>query len=74
MKRRRTIRDGHWHPHVMFFAPQTDALTQGANLPGSQRRTLTRMDNEPNLFRVTKQSGLDLEKESFPPVEAEFFS
>jgi len=32
------------------------------------------MDNEPNLFRVTKQSGLDLEKESSPPVEAEFFS
>ncbi len=27
-----------------------------------QQRTLTRMDNEPNLFRVTKQSGLDLEK------------
>ena len=28
-------RDGHWHPHLMFFIPQTDALTWGANLPGS---------------------------------------
>jgi|ERR1022692_635072 hypothetical protein len=28
-------RDGHWHPHLMFFVPQTDAVTWGANLPGS---------------------------------------
>jgi len=28
-------RDGHWHPHLMFFVPQTDAQTWGANLPGS---------------------------------------
>ena len=28
-------RDGRWHPHVMFFVPQTDAATWGANLPGS---------------------------------------
>ena len=27
--------DGHWHPHLMFFVPQTDAVTWGANLPGS---------------------------------------
>jgi len=27
--------DGHWHPHLMFFAPQTDTQTWGANLPGS---------------------------------------
>jgi hypothetical protein len=27
--------DGHWHPHLMFFVPQRDALTWGANLPGS---------------------------------------
>jgi hypothetical protein len=26
---------GHWHPHLMFFVPQTDAATWGANLPGS---------------------------------------
>jgi hypothetical protein len=28
-------RDGHWHPHLMFFVPQTDTQTWGANLPGS---------------------------------------
>jgi hypothetical protein len=28
-------RDGHWHPHLMFFVPQTDALNWGADLPGS---------------------------------------
>jgi hypothetical protein len=27
--------DGHWHPHLMFFVPQTAALTWGAGLPGS---------------------------------------
>jgi hypothetical protein len=28
-------RDVHWHPHLMFFVPETDAATWGANLPGS---------------------------------------
>ena len=27
--------DGHWHPHLMFFVPQTDAQTWGADLAGS---------------------------------------
>lgn len=27
--------DGHWHPHLMFFIPRTDAAAWGANLPGS---------------------------------------
>jgi len=27
--------DGHWHPHLMFFVPQADAATWGANLAGS---------------------------------------
>ncbi len=26
---------GHWHPHLMFFVPQTDAASWGAGLPGS---------------------------------------
>ncbi len=26
---------GRWHPHLMFFVPQTDAVTWGADLPGS---------------------------------------
>jgi hypothetical protein len=29
-------RDGHWHPHLMFFLPLTDPASWGANLPGSQ--------------------------------------
>ena len=28
-------RDGHWHPHLMFFLPPTDAATWGADLTGS---------------------------------------
>lgn len=27
--------DGHWHPHLMFFTPQSDPAVWGANLPGS---------------------------------------
>jgi hypothetical protein len=27
-------RDGHWHPHLMFFVPLTDPATWGADLPG----------------------------------------
>jgi hypothetical protein len=27
--------DGHWHPHLMFFIPEMDEATWGANLPGS---------------------------------------
>jgi hypothetical protein len=26
---------GHWHPHLMFFVPQTAAITWGADVPGS---------------------------------------
>ena len=26
--------DGHWHPHLMFFLPRTEAAAWGANLPG----------------------------------------
>ena len=28
-------RDGHWHPHLMFFAPLTEPAAWGAGLPGS---------------------------------------
>ncbi len=28
-------RDGHWHPHLMFFLPLTDPANWGAGLPGS---------------------------------------
>ena len=26
---------GHWHPHLMFFVPLTEAKTWGAGIPGS---------------------------------------
>jgi hypothetical protein len=28
-------RDGHWHPHLMFFYSETDPATWGADRPGS---------------------------------------
>jgi hypothetical protein len=28
-------RGGHWHPHLMFFVPQAEAKSWGADLPGS---------------------------------------
>jgi hypothetical protein len=28
-------RDGHWHPHLMFYGADTDAAAWGANLDGS---------------------------------------
>ena len=28
-------REGHWHPHLMFFFSQTDPVAWGAGLPGS---------------------------------------
>ncbi len=28
-------RDGHWHPHLMFFLPRTNPMAWGAGLPGS---------------------------------------
>jgi hypothetical protein len=40
-------RDGHWHPHLMFFVPQTDDKTWGANLPGSPILALD--DNQDRL-------------------------
>jgi hypothetical protein len=26
---------GHWHPHLMFYGPQSDNGDMGADLPGS---------------------------------------
>ena len=28
-------RDGHWHPHLMFFIPPTEPASWGSGLPGS---------------------------------------
>jgi hypothetical protein len=39
---------GHWHPHLMFFVPLTEAKAWGANLPGSPM-----IANEDSLDRLT---------------------
>ena len=42
-------RDGHWHPHLMFFVSQTDAVTWGADLPGSP---ILAFDDTPDRLTV----------------------
>jgi len=42
-------RNGHWHPHLMFFVQQTDAATWGADLPGAPILTL---DNAPDPLTI----------------------
>lgn len=39
---------GHWHPHLMFFVPLTDAAAWGADLPGSPV-----LADQANLDRLT---------------------
>jgi hypothetical protein len=42
-------RAGHWHPHVMFFLPSTEAAAWGANLSGSP---IFEDDNAPDRMTV----------------------
>jgi len=42
-------RDGHWHPHLMFFLPSTEAAAWGANLTGSP---IFEDDNAPDRMTV----------------------
>ncbi len=43
---------GHWHPHLMFFVPETDAATWGANLPGSPIMASTDTSGRLTVFIV----------------------
>jgi hypothetical protein len=43
---------GHWHPHLMFFAPQTDAATWGADLPGSPILTFGYSQDRMTVFLI----------------------
>jgi hypothetical protein len=43
----------HWHPHLMFFVPQTDAKTWGANLPGSPLIADEQATDRLTIFMVT---------------------
>jgi hypothetical protein len=42
-------RAGHWHPHVMFFLPPSEAAAWGANLSGSP---IFEDDNAPDRMTV----------------------
>jgi hypothetical protein len=42
-------RDGHWHPHLMFFLPSAEAAAWGANLSGSP---IFEDDNAPDRMTV----------------------
>jgi len=44
--------DGHWRPHLMFFAPLMDPAAWGANLPGSQIIGLTDREDGLTVFLV----------------------
>jgi hypothetical protein len=43
---------GHWRPHLMFFAPQTDAVTWGADLPGSPILTFGYSQDRMTVFLI----------------------
>ena len=43
---------GHWHPHVMFFLPTTDAASWGANLDGSQVFAAQERPEQVTIFMV----------------------
>jgi hypothetical protein len=40
---------GHWHPHLMFVVPQTDAAIWGADLPGSP---ILKLDTAPDPLTI----------------------
>jgi hypothetical protein len=43
---------GHWHPHLMFFVPETDAATWGADLPGSPILTFGYSQDRLTVFLI----------------------
>jgi hypothetical protein len=43
---------GHWHPHLMFFAPLTDDASSGANVAGSPVMAISDKDNRVTTFVV----------------------
>jgi hypothetical protein len=45
-------RDGHWHPHLMFFVPGDAATSWGANLPGSPVMAANDPEERVTIFLV----------------------
>jgi hypothetical protein len=44
--------DGHWHPHLMFFVPQTSELAWGAGLPGAPIFAAQEPANHVTVFMI----------------------
>src|SRR5262249_46428478 len=44
--------DGHWRPHLMFFAPETTPAAWGAGLPGSPILAIARPEEHVTVFLV----------------------
>jgi hypothetical protein len=44
--------DRRWHPHLMFFVPQTDAATWGADLSGSPIMASDDTEDRPTIFLI----------------------
>jgi hypothetical protein len=42
----------HWHPHLMFFVPQTDAAAWGANADGSPLLAADDPENRQTIFLI----------------------
>jgi hypothetical protein len=45
--------DGHWHPHLMFFVPLTEAAAWGADLPGSPMIAAKDPEDRLTIFMLT---------------------
>jgi hypothetical protein len=45
-------KEGHWRPHMMFFAPLTEPALWGADLPGSPVMALTDAEERLTIFLV----------------------
>ena len=52
-------RNGHWHPHLMFFVQQTDAATWGADLRGAPILTLDNAPDPLTIFLIPVRQWLD---------------
>ena len=50
---------GHWHPHVMFYAPRGDVARWGANLPGSPVMADGHSYDDADIFFVVVASWSD---------------
>lgn len=45
-------RNGHWHPHLMFFVPQSEAKTWGANMKGSPILAADDPEDQLTIFMI----------------------